>query len=655
MLTDLPFFRDLAYVFLAALVGGGLAWLTRQPLILGYVFGGLLISPLTPGPSVSDVHTFELFAEIGVILLMFSVGIEFSIRDLMRVKWVSLVGGPLGIVLSMALGLAVGTVVGWRPMQGLIVGIVISVASTMVLARLLMERGQMHTLHGRVTFTITLVEDLAVVILTVLIPRFGALEPARVLDLGLALAKSALVLAPAIYLASRVVPAVLTRAARTRSQELFLLVALAIGLGTAALTQAVGLSLALGAFVAGLIISESDYAHETLARLLPLRDTFVAVFFVTIGAVLDPRTLVENLPLLGVMVGLVIVGKFVLWTAVVRLFRYPWSTALLVGVSLTQIGEFSFVLVQVSRAAGHVGDDVYNATLATALVTILINAFLVRWVPEWIGRSRLGRPAVAAPPEPRAGVVRHVVIAGFGRIGSAVGEALETFRVPYAAIDADPDVVRDLRARGVPCLFGDASARAVLEAAGTHGATLAVVTIPDLDRARLAVRELRGLRPDIPILARASHRDGIDDLVEAGATDVIQPELQAAEALIRQALKHLSFASEQLRAYLERFHAAMTGGGGVGGPPAQALPEVREVTVPSGALADRSLRDARVRERFGVTVVAVTRGDGEVVVNPPPDLVLRPGDRVRLFGLPSQAEAFEAEAGRDQSAAVGGA
>jgi Trk K+ transport system NAD-binding subunit len=159
----------------------------------------------------------------------------------------------------------------------------------------------------------------------------------------------------------------------------------------------------------------------------------------------------------------------------------------------------------------------------------------------------------------------------------------------------------------------------------------------------------------MPILARAGHREGIDDLVEAGATDVVQPELQAAEALIRQALKRLSFSSEQLRAYLERFHAAMTGGGGLGGTPAQALPEVREVTVPSGALADRSLRDARVRERFGVTVVAVTRGDGEVVVNPSPDLVLRPGDRVRLFGLPSQAEAFETEAGGDATAVAGGA
>ncbi|MGH7266025.1 MAG: cation:proton antiporter [Candidatus Rokuibacteriota bacterium] len=653
MLSDLPFFRDLAYVFLAALVGGGLAWLARQPLILGYVLGGLLISPLTPGPAVSDVHTFELFAEIGVILLMFSVGIEFSIRDLLRVKWVSLIGGPLGIVLSMGLGLAVGAALGWRPMQGLIVGIVISVASTMVLARLLMDRGQLHTVHGRVTITITLVEDLAVVILTVLIPHFGALEPGRLMDLAAALGKSALVLVPAIYLAWRVVPAVLTRVARTRSQELFLLVALAIGLGTAALTQAAGLSLALGAFVAGLIISESQYAHETLARLLPLRDTFVAVFFVTIGAVLDPRSLAENLPLLGIMVALVVAGKFVLWAAVVRLFRYPWSTALLVGVALTQIGEFSFVLVQVSRAAGHVGDDVYNATLATALVTILVNAFLVRWVPEWIGRWRFGRAAVAAGPGPRPALEDHVVICGFGRIGSAVGEALETFRVPYMAVDADPDVVRDLRARGVPCLFGDGSGRAVLEAAGAGRATLALVTIPDLGRARLAVRELRGLRPDIPILARASHRDGIDDLLEAGATDVIQPELQAAEALIRQALKRLSFSSEQLQAYLERFHAAMTGGGGLGGPPAQTLPEVREVPVPPGALADQSLRDARVRERFGVTVVAVTRADGDVVVNPPPDLVLRPGDRVRLFGLPSQAQAFETEAGRDPSALAG--
>ena len=236
MVADPILFRDLAYVFVAAMLGGGLAWLARQPLILGYVAGGLLVSPFTPGPSVSDVHTFELFAEIGVVLLMFSIGVEFSLKDLMRVKWVALGGGPLGILLSTGLG--VGVFLGWGALQGAVVGMVVSVASTMVLARLLIDRGELHSQHGRVMIGITLVEDLAVVALIVLIPMLGALHAERLLAMGAALLTAAAILVPFFYLASRIVPPFLGRVARTRNDELFLLVALAIALGAAALTQA---------------------------------------------------------------------------------------------------------------------------------------------------------------------------------------------------------------------------------------------------------------------------------------------------------------------------------------------------------------------------------------------------------------------------------
>ncbi len=397
MTADPDLFRDLAYVFSAALLGGGLAWLARQPLIIGYVVGGILIGPFTPGPTLSDVHTFELVAEIGVVLLMFSIGIEFSLHDLLRVKWVALVGGPLGIVLSVLLALGVGAVAGWTPLEGIVIGAVTSVASTMVLARLLLDRGELTSAHGRVMVGITLVEDLAVVVLTVLLPALGA--PERVAGIALALGKAALILVPFAYLAAKVVPALLGQVARTRNPELFILVVLAVGLGSAALTQTVGLSLALGAFLGGLLISESAYAHDTLTRLLPIRDVFVALFFVTIGALVDPRQLFANLPLLGSMVALIVAGKLVTWTAVVWLFMYPLATAILVGTGLTQIGEFSFILVQVARAAGHVGEQVYSATLAASLLTILVNALLVRYVPVWV--AAVERRGTRGPAEAR--------------------------------------------------------------------------------------------------------------------------------------------------------------------------------------------------------------------------------------------------------------
>ncbi len=604
--------------------------------------------PLTPGPSVSDLHAFELFAEIGVILLMFSIGIEFSLRDLLRVKWVALLGGPLGIALSVGMGLGVAALLGWPLLQGAIVGIVISVASTMVLARLLMDRGELHSRHGRIMIGITLVEDLAVVILIVLIPALGTLEPGRLLMIATTLSQSLLMLIPAGYVAAKVIPPLMTRVARMHSDEMFLLVALAVGLGTAALTQAAGLSLALGAFLAGLIINGSDYAHETLARLLPLRDVFVALFFVTIGALIDPANLLANVPLLATMVAMIVIGKLVLRTVVVWLFRESFWTALLVGVGITQIGEFSFVLVQVARNAGHVGAEIYNATLAASLISILINAALVRTVPGWIARLR-GVEEQPAPAGAERAVTEHVVLCGFGRVGSAVGEALETFGIRFVVIERDPDIVRGLRSRAVPCLFGDAAQPRLLEEAGAGRASLVVVALPEMDRAQLVVRGVRGLSPRVPILARAHSASARDGLVDSGATEVIEPELAAAATLIRHALRKLSLPQPRVLEYLTRFRGAMNpaaadAGAGLGS--AEALPEVHEVTLGAGALADLSLGEARVRERFGVTVVSVERPGGEAVVNPSADTHLRPGDRLRVFGLPEQVAAFRQEAGR---------
>jgi CPA2 family monovalent cation:H+ antiporter-2 len=648
VIAESIFFRDLAYVFLAAVGGGALARLTGQPLILGYVLGGILISPLTPGPALSDLHTFELFAEIGVILLMFSIGIEFSLRDLLSVKWVALLGGPLGILLSVGLGVGTAAVLGWPLLQGAIVGIVISVASTMVLARLLLDRGELHSRHGRVMIGITLVEDLAVVILIVLIPVLGTLEAGGLLTIALALGKSLLILIPAIWLAAKVVPPLMTRVARLHSDEMFLLVALAVGLGTAALSQAAGLSLALGAFLAGLIINGSEYAHETLARLLPLRDVFVALFFVTIGALMDPQSLIQNIPLLATMVALIVVGKLVLWAFVVWLFRQPFWTALLVGVGLTQIGEFSFILVQVARSAGHVGAEIYNATLAASLVTILINAALVRTVPGWVAHLR-GVEERTAPTGVEPAAAGHVVLCGFGRVGSAVGEALETFGVGFVVIERDPDIVRGLRSRAVPCLFGDAAQTRILEEAGSARASLVVVALPEMDRAQLVVRGVRGLSPGVPILARAHSVAARDGLVAAGATEVIEPELEAAATLIRHALRELELPQSRVLDYLTRFRVPMITGGaaaGSGRSSTEALPEVHEVTLGAGALADQSLGEARVRERFGVTVVSVERPGGDAVLNPSADTHLRSGDRLRVFGLPEQVAAFRREAGR---------
>jgi len=387
MEPDPILFRDLTYIFLAAVVGGLVAWRLRLPLILGFVLGGIAISPFTPGPHVSDLHTFEVFAEVGVVLLMFSIGVEFSIPDLIRVKWVALVGAPIGILAMLGIALGVGKLAGWTLTEGLVIGAAISVASTMVLARLLRDSGNMASTHGRVMIGITLVEDLAVICMTLVLPAFGGSGKDLFVNAAWTLGKAFLLLVPLGFLAIKVIPPVFRRVKATCNTELFLLIAIAVCLGTAALAQAAGFSVALGAFLAGLSISGLEDLHDAHTQLVPLRDTFVALFFVTLGTLIDPHVLARSLPLLGLMLLLIIIGKFLVWMAVVWIFRYSFWTAIAVAAGLTQIGELSFVVVQVGRSSGMVAENVFSTLIAASLISILLNVFIVRATFAWLNRK----------------------------------------------------------------------------------------------------------------------------------------------------------------------------------------------------------------------------------------------------------------------------
>src|SRR3954468_18968141 len=534
-------FRDLAYVFIAAIVGGGLAWKLRQPLVLGYVLAGIAISPITPGPSVHDMRALETFAELGVIFLMFSVGLEFSIKDLLKVKWVALVGGPLGIALAIAMGAGVGHLLGWPLATGLVVGTVVSVTSTMVLMRLLMDSGEVQTEHGRITIAITLIEDLAAVVLIVLIPTFRSPDLQSLQHIAHELGKAALVLVPSFFLAAKVIPPLMKRVARTQEQELFFVVVIAICFGGAALSQALGLSLALGAFVGGLLISGSDYAHHSLTQIFPLRDMFVALFFVTIGLLMDPQSVFASAAMMKMvlaMIALILAGKFILWMAIVRAFRYPVWTSLLVAVGLTQIGEFSYVLVQVARGAEVVGDDVYNATLAASLVTIIINAVLVKLAPGWAAKLRTAHKSdgvqIAEGMSPAA--AQRVLICGYTEVGEMTAKAFDQFGIDYTVIDLDPDHIARIRKRGVPCIFGDATHSTILARAHVADAAAVVIALVQPSRTEAIIREVRRRNPRVPILARAQGPRDYEFFLNAGATIVVQPEMEAAATLVRDAL-----------------------------------------------------------------------------------------------------------------------
>lgn len=397
-------FRDLSYIFVAAVFGGVVAWRLRLPLILGFILGGIAVSPFTPGPQLSNIHNFEALAEVGVVLLMFSIGVEFSIPDLLRVKWVALIGAPIGIALQMGVAIAAAKLLGWSLVEGAVIGATLSVASTMVMVRILSDLGKMNTTFGHIMLGITVVEDLAVICMTVIIPIVSGPEAHRLGAAAWTIGKALALLIPLVFIAWRVIPRLLRRVSRTRDPELLLLVAVAVCLATAALAETVGFSLALGAFLAGLSISGSADLHHAHAKLVPLRDAFGALFFVSLGTLIDPKLLADSLPLLGLMLLLIVAGKFLVWAVVVRMFRYSIRTAIAVAAGLTQIGELSFVVAKAGRSAGIVSENVFSTVIAASLISILLNVFIVRGTLWWLAskfpkhgvsevNSRVGTPA----------------------------------------------------------------------------------------------------------------------------------------------------------------------------------------------------------------------------------------------------------------------
>jgi CPA2 family monovalent cation:H+ antiporter-2 len=390
-LTDMEathvLFSDLTYIFVAAVLGGAMAWRLRLPLILGFIVGGIAVSPFTPGPHVSNIRNFETLAEVGVVLLMFSIGAEFSTSELRRVKWVAVAGAPIGVALQVGLATAAARFLGWSLAEGVVIGATISVASTMVMVRLLGDHGKMNTTLGHIMLGITVMEDLAVICITVLLPILAQPGSHPLAAVAWTLGKALALLIPLVFIALRVIPRLLRWVGRTRDPELLLLVAVAVCMTTAALAESAGFSLALGAFLAGLSISGSVYLDEAHAKLVPLRDTFGALFFVSLGTLIDPRMLADSLPLLGLLLFLIVAGKFLVWMTVVRVFRYSMRTAVGVAAGLTQIGELSFVVAKAGRSAGIVSDNVFSTVIAASLLSILLNIFIVRGALRWLSRD----------------------------------------------------------------------------------------------------------------------------------------------------------------------------------------------------------------------------------------------------------------------------
>jgi CPA2 family monovalent cation:H+ antiporter-2 len=566
----------LAIGFVLALLFGLLASAVRVSPIVGYLVAGVAMGPFTPG-FVGDPGLATQLSEIGVILLMFGVGLHFSIKDLMSVKAIALPGAVAQIGTATAIGAAMAHFWGWTLGQGLVFGLSLSVASTVVLLRALEERNALQSSEGKIAVGWLIVEDLAMVLALVMLPALaGSLggdtssvhapgaSDNMALTLLITLAKVALFVALALVVGKRFVPWLLVRVTRTGSRELFTLCVLAIALGIAyGSSAAFGVSFALGAFFAGVILSESELSHQAGADSLPLKDAFAVLFFVSVGMLFDPTVLVrEPLSVLAVL-AVIMVGKSLAAFFIVLLFRHPLRTALTVSASLAQIGEFSFILVGLGTALGLMPGDGRDFILAGAILSIALNPLtfagiqpLTRWFDE---RPRLrallerrGADRHRIPVMSAAGFQDHAIVVGYGRVGGAIGPALAAEHLPFVVIERDHLMLASAQAQGVPTLEADAAAPGVLEAAGIAQARLVVVATPDSFQARRIVELARRHNPAIDLVVRTHSKDEVLELEKLGASRVVMGELELARGMLEFSLRSLGVPAERARATARR-------------------------------------------------------------------------------------------------------
>ena len=547
METEHSLILDLTIVLVATAVGGFLSHRLHQPVILGYLVSGFAIGPFG-FKLLSNIADIKSLAEIGVAFLLFALGVEFSLADLKRVKEIAIKGSFLQIGLTIALVAIVTVLTGWASgiTQGIFLGAVLSLSSTAIVLKTLTERGETNTVHGQIMLAILIAQDLALGVMLAILPALQQPENIAV-ALGFALVKIALFAVVAIILSLWIVPRVLRNIAATESNELFLLVVIALCLGVALTTAYLGLSIAMGAFVAGLMISEIDYADQALARILPLRDTFASLFFASIGMLIDPAILINNFGLILGLVTLVMLGKSAIILGIVLKFGYSLKNAVIVSFGINQIGEFSFVLALAGLKLELLSQQTYSLLLGTTAITLVLTPLSLKVAPLIVDNlnknpllakllQRFSAPKTISMPEI---ITDHVVVAGYGRVGQVIVSILQSQGYPVLVIENSEASVQKLRMRQIPYIFGDADSELVLEKAHLETAKALAIALPDSASTRLLLKNALTIAPDLDVIARSHSNKEIDILAQMGAKEVVQPEFEAALELGNHLLKTL--------------------------------------------------------------------------------------------------------------------
>ncbi len=569
---QLRFMLDLGVAVAVALIGGAIAVRLRQPAVLGYLVAGIVIGPATPG-FVGDVDRIAELADLGVVLLLFALGVEFSIRGLIAVRRVAIPGGTLQIILTLLVGAALMVGLGFETREAFVIGACLSLSSTLVVLKSLIDRGEVDSLHGKAAIGWSIVQDIATIVFIVALPPLAGGDVLG--PLLVAIAKAAIFLALAYVLGTRLLPRLFGFIARLGSSELFLLAVVGTALLTAFVSSAVfGLSLALGAFVAGVLVSESELSHQAAAEVTPFRDLFAVLFFVSVGMLVDPAALAADLGLVALLVVVAVVGKGALTAFLGHGFGLPRRSALLLGAAMAQVGEFSFILAEDALDIGILHERAYNLILGTAVVTILLSPIVQRLVDGFVERSErsvddaLSEAAAALileePTGPAVSLSRGeaaldaeaeerrptVVVLGAGRVGRVVTRAVRRRGFRCVVVDRDPGRLDDVSAMGAVPMYGDAANPDILRRLGLDRARVLVVAIADPLTVRLAVERSLRINPRLTVAARTRGSREIEVMRTMGVGRLSDPEAEVAFELARHALQRMGVSGQEVTGIL---------------------------------------------------------------------------------------------------------
>lgn len=551
MSHELQLIFNMTVAIAVALAGGLVAHWLRQSPIVGYLVAGMLIGPFTAG-FVGEREQIAVLAEVGVIFLMFALGIEFSLKELARIKGPAIIGTIVQLVLIMLAGTALGLLLGWPLMRSVFFGGIISVSSTMVILKNLMNRGEVASNHGRLLLGMLIVQDLAVVVLILLLPKLASNADTAAFELLWVVLKALLFIGVTLFLGARVVPRLMARVEQLRSPELFLLTAVVLALGTASASALLGLSPALGAFMGGLMITETEFDHRVIAEMIPMRDLFATLFFVSVGMLIDVGFIARNLPSVIGLALFIMCAKTLLTLVALLPFRLGGKTTAFTAMGMISIGEFNYVLAHVGRTSGAVPVELYNLILSSSLLTILFTPAAFYIAPR-VSKIMTQLPVLGHWLAPQAEIQtsdamleNHAIVVGYGRVGQRMVRGLQQAGLPVVVIEQDLNLVREIAASDLPTIYGDASYENILAAAHPETARVVVVALPDFGATRAVVHRARRANPDVLIVARAQRAENDVKLREAGATAVVVPEVAGALMLLEETLLLLDLPHEHI-------------------------------------------------------------------------------------------------------------